>query len=270
MGTCACVETPQKDITSSYIDISSNITNLHFKDSSNTTNMLEPRLKAPPLQKESSKVPSSTPPTNQSTSPSSLNHSISHIKPSSFHEYKNYSNSNPHEINITLIGNSHTGKSTFVIKYVDKFFEKHYIPTIGIEHYVKKVNASNEECIINFQVAPGDNEYVFDYKNVLQRNDFIFLFYDVSLNGSFKQCVTILKSKIACYEKTYCGNVKNAIFVGSKVDILPRKEPLSKIQVFCLENNYKFFEISAKHTIGFKELMKTVISMHCELLVNNV
>lgn len=269
MGTCACIESLQKKSTTSYIDITSKIPNPQNHESSNNTNMLEPPPKhITPHHKDSSKhsFPRFT---KQSTNPSSVDLSISHIKQSSCNEYKNYPNSNHQEINITLIGNSQTGKSSFVIKYVDKFFEKHYIPSIHIEHYNKKVKHNNDddEYLLNFQIIPGDNEYVFDYKNILYRNDFIFLFYDTSVHGSFNECTKILKSKIGLYEKIYNGNIKNIIFVGSKVDVLPRKEPLSKIQVYCLENNYKFFEISAKHMIGFKDLIANVINSHNELII---
>jgi GTPase SAR1 family protein len=272
MGACACVDVIQKVATTSYIDDSTNINNFHKTESSKTIGMIEPPQNIVLYQSKEIEINfdniKQKPMTNQTTLYSTQENTIPNqsIKRKEIYTYKDYENANKKEINITIFGKPQTGKSAFVIKFVNKFFEKLYIPTIGIEQYTKKIAFQRNECIFDFKVTPGNNGYLFDYEEVLNENDFIFLFYDVSSRGSFKECVDLLKNKISLYEKVYPGNIKNVIIIGSKVDIVPRVEPLSEIQAFCLENNYKFFEISSKNQNGFKELISYLMTTHNELL----
>ena len=274
MGACACVDVIHKVATTSYIDDSTNIHNYHNTESSKTIGMIEPSQNIPLFQTKEIEInfdiikpkpiitnQTTLFSTNENTMPSQS------TKNNVISNYKDYDNANKKEINITIFGKPQTGKSAFVIKFVNKFFEKLYIPTIGIEQYIKKMAFQRNECIFNFKVTPGNNGYLFNYEEVLNENDFIFLFYDVSSHGSFQECVDLLKGKISLYEKVYPGKIKNVIIIGSKVDIFPRKEPLSDIQAFCLENNYKFFEISSKNQNGFKELITYLMTTHNELLM---
>ena len=51
-------------------------------------------------------------------------------------------------INIVIFGDKQSGKSAFVIKYVDNYFEKLYIPSISVEKHVKSVN--NGKKVLQF------------------------------------------------------------------------------------------------------------------------
>lgn len=267
MGTCACVDMSQKTSSASYIDITANISNLLFRESSNTIGMIEPSEKTSSTQikvSEKTALSKLKPVYNQYSTPSLTEKTNQSINPS---PYKNYIESNKTEINITLLGNSQTGKSAFVIKSVNRFFEKLYIPSIGVEYYVKKKKYNRKEFIINFKITPGNKGYKVNYEEVLCKNDFMFLFFDVSQKNSFNESISMFQRNVGTYEKTYPGKVKNVIIVGSKIDVCPRKEEMSKIQMFCLENNYKLFEISSKTKSGFKELFSYVLKIHNELLM---
>ena len=169
-------------------------------------------------------------------------------------------------VNIVIFGDKHTGKSAFVIKYVDNFFEKLYIPSISIERHFKKVKFGRMEITFNFLITPGDPGYQIDYESVLTNADFIFIFYDISLNGGFdiakRYCVTELSN----YHKEYSDFAKNVIFIGNKIDIVPRKEPKEKIEKFCTENMFKYFEVSAKSAAGIKYVMQYIALTHFKLI----
>lgn len=265
MGACACVDLAQKSASTSYIDISTNVNTLLLKDSTQTIGMVEPSQKTSfALYKDSDKSSFSKPNvTKQPTLPSlKENSNLSNL---SISPYKSYNDPSKSDINITLLGHPQTGKSAFVIKYVNSSFEKHYIPSISIEHYVKKKKYNNIEMTLNFKVAPGDKGYHCNYDDVLCKNDFMFVFYDVTVRGSFKDAVELVKN--VGYEKVYSGGVRNVLFVGSKLDIMQRREDVKKIQEYCNENGYRYFEISSKNKNGFKELVSYVLKMHSELIM---
>ena len=169
-------------------------------------------------------------------------------------------------VNIVIFGDKHTGKSAFVIKYVDNFFEKLYIPSISIERHFKKVAFGRMEIKFTFLITPGDPGYQIDYESVLTGADFIFIFYDTSVNGGFdvakRYCVTELSS----YHKEYSNIARNVIFIGNKIDIVPRKEPKAKIEKFCTENMFKYFEVSAKSAAGIKDIMQYIALTHFKLI----
>lgn len=181
--------------------------------------------------------------------------------------YKSVSTQNDNNIiNIVIFGDKNTGKSAFVIKYVDNYFEKLYIPSISVEKHDKKVKYGKMTLKFIFWVTPGDNGYKGDYKTILNEADFIFVFYDVSVCGSFdiakKYCLHELKE----YHKEYMEVTRNVVFIGNKMDVVPRKESKEQVETYCTEEKIKFFEISVKNGFGIKDIMQFIAMTHLKLL----
>lgn len=169
-------------------------------------------------------------------------------------------------INIVIFGDKQSGKSAFVIKYVDNYFEKLYIPSIGVEKHVKNVNNGKKGIQFVFWVTPGDREYKIDYKSLLDVADFVFVFYDISVNGSFNKAKEYCDNELMGYHFNYADVTRNVIFIGNKVDIMPRKQSKDDVISYCEENQFKYFEVSVKNTVGIKEVMQFIAMTHAKLI----
>ena len=99
------------------------------------------------------------------------------------------------EINIVLVGEKQSGKSSFVIKIAEKRFENLYIPTVFIENISKILTYNNQKYILNFNVTPGVQEYKEDYSDLYSQSNFILLFYDMSNQESFNKAKYFVKNE---------------------------------------------------------------------------
>ena len=168
-------------------------------------------------------------------------------------------------INIVLLGGKGVGKSSFLIKLTKNYFEKYYIPTIYCERKVKKISFKDKKYTFNFIIPPiNDSDHVYD--NIFEKAHFIFLFYDISVKGSFDQTKKILFNQVNSYAKIFKNKITNFYFIGNKVDIPTRGDPKEKIEAFCNRHNFDFFEISVKTGNGVLSLMNTIVSKYEEII----
>lgn len=170
------------------------------------------------------------------------------------------------KITILLLGPPGVGKSSFVIRLTKNYFEKLYIPTLGVEVFTKAFNFQNELFSVSFIVTPGDHRPNEDYSPLFAKANFIFLFYDLSVEGSFNTAKNILFNEVSNYVWTFKNKITNFYFVGNKKDIIPRKDRYDTVQNFCHKNNFEFFEISVKEGIGVKALINNIIEKYIEII----
>jgi len=59
-------------------------------------------------------------------------------------------------IKILSIGDAECGKSCLIKRYCEGRFVSRYIPTIGVDYGVKKINVKNFKIAVNFFDLSGD------------------------------------------------------------------------------------------------------------------
>lgn len=170
------------------------------------------------------------------------------------------------KITILLLGGPGVGKSSFVIKLTKNYFEKLYIPTLGVEVFTKTFKYKNELFSVSFIVTPGEHGPNEDYSPLFAKANFIFLFYDLSVEGSFDTAKNILLNEVSNYVWTFKNKITNFYFVGNKKDIIPRKDRYDNVQKFCHKHNFEFFEISVKEGIGLYALINNIIEKYIEII----
>ena len=79
------------------------------------------------------------------------------------------------KINIVIIGQKEVGKSSFCIRFVENKFEDFYIPSIGIEKFVKMTAYNSRNYKINFAVICGSDK-LNKWINLIEEADFFFFF----------------------------------------------------------------------------------------------
>ena len=165
------------------------------------------------------------------------------------------------EINIIIIGDKQSGKSSFAINISEQRFESLYIPTVFIEKVSKVLTYNFNKYILNFYVTPGVQEYKEDYTILYSKANFIFLFYDVTNKGSFNQAKTIIKKELKNLIYIYPNNFSNIIIVGNKIDKCNYEKINNNGRKFCEKNNLQYFEISVKTNNGIGYMINKLLSV---------
>ncbi len=165
------------------------------------------------------------------------------------------------EINIVLIGEKQSGKSSFVIKLAENRFENLYIPTVFIETISKVMTYNNKRYVLNFDVTPGQQEYQQDYSTLYAKSNFIFLFYDVTNLGSFMRAKKYIKKELKNKVIMYANNFSNIFIIGNKIDCTPFIESSTQIKSYCEKHQLEFFEISVKTNAGIGYMMNKLLAI---------
>ena len=165
------------------------------------------------------------------------------------------------EINIVLIGEKQSGKSSFVIKITENRFENLYIPTVYIETISKVMTYNNKRYVLNFDVTPGEQEYQQDYSSLYGKSHFIFLFYDVTNLGSFNRAKKFVKKELKNQVIIYSHKFSNIFIIGNKIDSTPFIESSTQIRSYCEKHQLEFFEISVKTNAGIGYMMNKLLAI---------
>lgn len=161
---------------------------------------------------------------------------------------------------IVIIGDSHVGKSSLLMKYVDKFFEDVFITTIGVDFRIKKININNE--LFTFQIwdTSGQEKFRSLTKLYYRNCSGVLLVFDLSDKKSFINIEFWLKDI-----QKYCEDPNvSKLLIGNKIDLKTQSQVSSEeINKFCLKYNLTYIETSVKENKNiencFIELGKKIL-----------
>lgn len=71
-------------------------------------------------------------------------------------------------IKILTIGDPEVGKSCLIKRYCEGRFVSRYIPTIGVDYGVKKMNIKGFKVHVNFFDLSGENDYLTISKDFIK------------------------------------------------------------------------------------------------------
>ena len=164
---------------------------------------------------------------------------------------------------ILLLGDSSVGKTSLITRYTNGTFGGQYIATVGIEHYTKQETINNLKICVKVWDTAGQERFRAITPNILRNAEGIVLVYDVTNTESFEN----LKFWINSIKTNFGENigVLPIITIGNKIDMEDMREiNKDEAKKFAKENNYKYFETSAKTGEGvdeaFIEIVNQVIS----------
>jgi Ras-related protein Rab-8A len=161
-------------------------------------------------------------------------------------------NDNQNKINIKIItlGDSHVGKSSLIVKYIDNKFSNSYVSTIGYDLKHKDINLKNGENVklALFDTA-GQERFRSLAKNFIRKANGILLVYDISDKSTF---INI---------KKWMDNIEDEIedkipivLVGNKSDLNDKRE-VSTLEGKrkAKEYGFPFYETSCKTGVNVNE-----------------
>ena len=164
---------------------------------------------------------------------------------------------NKKEIIFFLFGDKCTGKSCFIIQFIDNYFEKNYNPTKELKLKKKTVSYNTHQYQLNF--ITKENDYK-ENKNYYNEVDFFLLFYDITNEKSFEIIKNIIENNINKYLIDYLDGTPNIILIGNKIDLEnERKIKNDDVEKYCKEKKYINFEISIKNNQNINLMMNVIL-----------
>ena len=148
---------------------------------------------------------------------------------------------NKNEKTILIYCSKESGKTSFVMKYLENKFDNSYIPSLNDERTIKKCILNNGK-IFNLEFIVSNNI------NELKDADCYFIFYDISNENSFEFAKKIINEIVNI-------NDGKIFLIGNKKDL---KNVINEKDINDICNKYKCenFLISVKDNIGISNMMQ--------------
>ena len=82
------------------------------------------------------------------------------------------------KMNIFVLGNAGVGKTCFILKYINSFYQSDYLNTIGIDVMAKTITlSSGEQVKISFYDTAGEERFRAISVNLIKTADGILLIF---------------------------------------------------------------------------------------------
>ena len=172
-------------------------------------------------------------------------------------ERKNTVHNKYEKIKILTLGNSKVGKSSFIYKYTENFFQLNYLSTQGIDYLRKVVELPNgNKYSVVFCDTAGQERFRSITLNVIKKCDGILLMYDITDKISFDSIHSWMEQI-----KDNKGENYPIILCGNKCD-LEKERVISKKEGEDLAKEYgvHFYEISNLNGQNIENTVNDLIS----------
>ena len=166
---------------------------------------------------------------------------------------------------LLVIGDTSVGKTSLITRYTNGTFKDEYLATVGLDYYSKEEIINNKTINIKIWDTAGQERFKALTQSYFRNAEGVMLAFDVTKSESYDN----LKDWIASIKKNLEG--KNIflplIIVGNKIDMEESREvEKESAEQFATENNYKYFETSAKTGEGVDEAVRDLVN---QVLNNN-
>ena len=174
-----------------------------------------------------------------------------------FNLYKNITNKtyNKNLINIILLGETNTGKTSFLL-YLDDQPIDNVKSTIGINDFNIFANVCDENVKIKISDTAGQERYNSLSDNLIKKAHGFLLFFDVTNKTTFESLYNYI-DKI----KSYNGS-NEIILIGNKIDDNEhRRVQKQDAKKYAEKKDIKYYECSSKYGINILEVLNEITFM---------
>lgn len=165
---------------------------------------------------------------------------------------------------IILIGDSNSGKTSLITRYVNNTFDSKHLCTIGVDFMMKKVVINNKTIKLQIWDTAGMEKYKQITSSYYRGAQGAIVVFDLSSNKSFFS----VKKWIDDFFQISGSkpNSKVIILVGNKSDLKEERQ-VSKEEINSfveINANIAYFDTSAKTGDGVNEMFKVIIEQLIE------
>ena len=170
-------------------------------------------------------------------------------------------------IKILILGDSGTGKSAILLRYMDDEFNTSYITTIGIDFKVRTVTIKGKRVRVQVWDTAGQERFRTITQAYYIGCHGILIVYDCTDRDSFEHVQQWIRD---LNNRTDDVGV-NRMIIGNKVDLINQKViDKTEGEKMSAEYNMKYFETSAKTGEKIEEVFTTILTDILDRLENNV
>lgn len=154
---------------------------------------------------------------------------------------------------IILIGDSGTGKTSLINRYIYNNFHEKYLCTIGVDFMMKKV-VLDDNTVIKLQIwdTAGMEKYKQITSTYYRGAQGAIVVFDLSSQTSFNS----VSKWVNDFKQISNPNYHQTIYiVGNKNDLVDKREVTQEdIDNYCEMNNFAYLETSAKTGEGVEKM----------------
>ena len=161
---------------------------------------------------------------------------------------------------ILLLGDTTVGKTCLISRYANGVFKEDYIANVGIDFVSKQEIINDKNINVKLWDTAGQERFKALTPSYLRGAEGIVLVYDVTKEDTF----TSLKDWIDSLKSNLGENSLPIVIDGNKIDLDDRDISTEVAKKFAQENNFKYFETSAKSGIGVDELFREIVNQILE------
>ena len=160
---------------------------------------------------------------------------------------------------LVIVGETNTGKSSILKRYIDNAFSDVYIPTIGVDFKMKTLDVYGKKVKLQIWEASGQERFKSITTNYYTGAPGFLLVYDITSKKSFEK----LQSHISEVKTRALKNMK-CMVVGNKTDLESKREvSYDEGRAFAESIEAGFWEVSAKNDDNLHELF---VRMACDII----
>ena len=167
---------------------------------------------------------------------------------------------------ILLLGDTQVGKTCLINRYTNGVFKEEYISTVGFDYYTKQEEINNKTVQVKLWDTAGQERFKTLTPSFLRNAEGVIIVFDVTSQDSFDN----VKGWINSIKSNLGEKIIPIIIVGNKIDMENMRE-ISKEdgKKIASENDFKYFETSAKTGIGVDEAIKEIVNQILDIQDKN-
>ena len=170
---------------------------------------------------------------------------------------------------LLIIGDSCVGKTSLLTRYTTGNFKEEYIATVGIDYFTKNETINDKIISIKLWDTVGQERYKALTQNFFKNAEGVMVVYDITKVDSFDNLKFWINSIKQNMENK--NIIIPVIIIGNKVDMEDMREISNEnAENFAKENNYKYFETSAKTGEGIDNAVRELVNQVLNHSNNNL
>ena len=157
---------------------------------------------------------------------------------------------------IIIVGNSSTGKTKIIDRYLKNIFEDNSIPTLGFQMYKKEFQIEQDKITVQIWDTAGQEKYASLTSSYYKSAKGALVVYDITDKESFNKIEKLVDDlKNGCDKNIYI------ILLGNKIDLEDRRVITKEEgENLAQKLNLGFGEVSAKTGDGIEEAFQKLIN----------
>ena len=171
-------------------------------------------------------------------------------------------------IKILTLGDSRVGKTSIILRYINKkFIDTGQLSTIGIDFKTKFIEKGGEKIKVTIYDTAGQERFRNIIKHYYKGANGVLLTYDITDKNSFKNLdfwIGDLKENADNFDDIFI------CLIGNKNDKKEEREvSIEEADKYAKEKNLPFFEVSAKTGEGIQKLFNEIIKGAMKKMLNS-